>query len=163
MLEQYFNKKQIVVDDGFQIMFRNVWADNADAVSFLYSGTGALKTDYTRMGVRTKLGALQDGQRSVIRYIKNNFLDGVRQDGYDLALGTPFTKLVVPQKPINQVVILLILSLLVQFIIGTSSVLSFIVTNILIGISIVFSIIAFSGRKIVDLPKLKQLKQYKEW
>lgn len=25
-----------------------VWADNADAISMGYSGTGALKTDYTR-------------------------------------------------------------------------------------------------------------------
>eukprot|EP00835_Amoeboradix_gromovi_P001089 NODE_43_length_28809_cov_0.237200.p8 type:complete len:469 gc:universal NODE_43_length_28809_cov_0.237200:25652-27058(+) len=82
VLLEYFKSKDFTLADGFESILRNVWADNADAISFLYSGTGALKTDYTRMGVRTKLGALQDGQRSVIRYIKNNFLDGVRQDGY---------------------------------------------------------------------------------
>lgn len=70
----------------FELMFRNVWADNADAVSCAYSGTGALKTDFTRTGNRTKAGALQDFQNSVVRYIKNNFLDGNRQDAYDLFL-----------------------------------------------------------------------------
>ncbi|KAF9177286.1 hypothetical protein BGZ51_008757 [Haplosporangium sp. Z 767] len=70
----------------FESLFRNVWADNADAVSCAYSGTGALKTDFTRTGNRTKAGALQDLQNSIVRYIKNNFLDGARQDAYDLFL-----------------------------------------------------------------------------
>jgi hypothetical protein len=84
-----------------------VWADNADTVSRAYSGTGALKTDYTRFvpralsflspahlfvprstGKRSKEGALQDGINSIIRYVKNNFLDGPRQDAYDLVTGT---------------------------------------------------------------------------
>ncbi|GAA6022279.1 hypothetical protein JCM10207_008913 [Rhodosporidiobolus poonsookiae] len=72
----------------FLSLFRNVWADNADTVSRAYSGTGALKTDYTRTGKRSKEGALQDGINSVIRYVKNNFLDGPRQDAYDLVTGT---------------------------------------------------------------------------
>jgi hypothetical protein len=41
-----------------------------------------------RTGVRTKEGALQDGINSAVRYIKNNFLDGPRQDAYDLVTGT---------------------------------------------------------------------------
>ena len=56
-----------------------VWADHADYVSKAYSGTGALKTDYTRTGTRTKQGLLQDGQNSVVRYLKNNYFDGNRQ------------------------------------------------------------------------------------
>ena len=64
-----------------------VWADNADAVSSMYSGTGALKTDFTRTGKRTKMGALQDGVNSVVRYWKNNFMDGARQDAFELVLG----------------------------------------------------------------------------
>ncbi|KNE56672.1 hypothetical protein AMAG_02456 [Allomyces macrogynus ATCC 38327] len=71
----------------FEKTFKNMWADNADVVSVLYSGTGALKTDYTRTGTRTKAGLLQDGYNSVVRYVKNNFLDGTRQDAYDLFLG----------------------------------------------------------------------------
>ncbi|KAJ2240548.1 Phosphoinositide phosphatase sac1 [Coemansia sp. RSA 455] len=68
-------------------MLNNVWADNADAVSCAYSGTGALKTDFTRTGQRTKAGALQDGRNSVERYIRGNFFDGERQDTIDLLLG----------------------------------------------------------------------------
>ncbi|KIW72220.1 hypothetical protein PV04_00430 [Phialophora macrospora] len=75
-------------DREFEYLFRNIWADNADVVSKSYTGTGALKTDFTRTGNRTKAGALQDLQNSCTRYIRNNFLDGPRQDGFDLFLGT---------------------------------------------------------------------------
>ena len=74
-------------DQTFEHLFRNVWADNADVVSKTYSGTGALKTDFTRTGNRTKAGALQDFNNSVTRYFRNNFYDGPRQDGFDLFLG----------------------------------------------------------------------------
>ncbi|KAK4658407.1 Phosphoinositide phosphatase sac1 [Podospora pseudocomata] len=74
-------------DAAFELMFRNMWADNADVVSNAYSGTGAMKTDLTRTGKRTKAGALQDGNVAVTRYCKNNFLDGPRQDAFDLFLG----------------------------------------------------------------------------
>lgn len=58
-----------------------MWADHADTISKAYSGTGALKTDFTRTGQRTKQGAAQDGVNSVMRYVKNNFFDGSRQVG----------------------------------------------------------------------------------
>ncbi|AOA60638.1 Phosphoinositide phosphatase [Komagataella phaffii CBS 7435] len=74
-------------DKAFNFEFQNFWADNADAVSLSYSGTGALKTDYTRTGKRTTIGALYDLSNSITRYIKNNYKDGPRQDGYDLFLG----------------------------------------------------------------------------
>ncbi len=74
-------------DAAFELLFRNLWADNADVVSRSYSGTGAMKTDVTRLGKRTKGGALQDGNVAVTRYCKNNFLDGPRQDAFDLFLG----------------------------------------------------------------------------
>ncbi|KAM0284281.1 hypothetical protein ACHAQH_002072 [Verticillium albo-atrum] len=74
-------------DPAFEDLFRNMWADNADVVSCSYSGTGAMKTDVTRTGKRTKVGALQDGRIGVTRYFKNNFLDGPRQDSFDLFLG----------------------------------------------------------------------------
>lgn len=74
-------------DPAFEFMFRNLWADNADVVSNSYSGTGAMKTDMTRLGIRTKGGALRDGNIAVTRYVKNNFLDGPRQDSFDLFLG----------------------------------------------------------------------------
>jgi hypothetical protein len=71
----------------FEYIFKNMWADHADAISILYSGTGALKTDFTRTGKRSKKGLLQDGMNSIMRYFKNNFLDGSRQDAYDIFLG----------------------------------------------------------------------------
>jgi len=74
-------------DASFEHLFRNMWADNADIVSKSYSGTGALKTDFTRTGERTKMGLLNDFNNSSTRYIKNNFLDGPRQDAFDLFLG----------------------------------------------------------------------------
>ncbi|KAJ4554077.1 Phosphoinositide phosphatase sac1 [Exophiala dermatitidis] len=74
-------------DRAFEFLFRNIWADNADVVSKSYSGTGALKTDFTRTGTRTRVGMLQDLSNSCTRYIRNNFLDGPRQDGFDLFLG----------------------------------------------------------------------------
>ena len=72
----------------FEILFKNVWADNADLISTQYSGTGALKTDFTRTGKRTKMGLLQDGVNSMTRYYLNNFNDGYRQDAFDLFLGS---------------------------------------------------------------------------
>ncbi|RAK80626.1 putative phosphoinositide phosphatase (Sac1) [Aspergillus fijiensis CBS 313.89] len=74
-------------DREFENLFRNIWADNADVVSKSYSGTGALKTDFTRTGERTRAGMLQDLNNSITRYVRNNFLDGPRQDGFDVFLG----------------------------------------------------------------------------
>ncbi|XP_050296050.1 phosphatidylinositol-3-phosphatase SAC1 [Anthonomus grandis grandis] len=71
----------------FETLYKNVWADHADLISTQYSGTGALKTDFTRTGKRTKAGVLQDGINSLMRYYKNNFNDGFRQDSIDLFLG----------------------------------------------------------------------------
>ncbi|XP_071449003.1 phosphatidylinositol-3-phosphatase SAC1-B isoform X2 [Hetaerina americana] len=79
--------QQVESQFGFETLFKNVWADNADIVSIQYSGTGALKTDFTRTGKRTRWGLLRDGVNSSIRYYKNNFADGFRQDSIDLLLG----------------------------------------------------------------------------
>lgn len=56
-----------------------VWADHADAIAQQYAGTGALKTDVTRMGRRTLRGMVNDLTNSLVRYYKNNFRDGFRQ------------------------------------------------------------------------------------
>jgi hypothetical protein len=64
---------------AFEVLFKNTWADNADMISEQYSGTKALKTDFTRTGKRTIKGAMADGMNSLTRYYKNNFADGFRQ------------------------------------------------------------------------------------
>ncbi|EGW08360.1 Phosphatidylinositide phosphatase SAC1 [Cricetulus griseus] len=66
---------------------KSAWADNANACAKQYAGTGALKTDFTRTGKRTRLGLIMDGCNSLLRYYKNNFSDGFRQDSIDLFLG----------------------------------------------------------------------------
>jgi hypothetical protein len=73
--------------DELENAFREIWTKNADALSILYTGTGALKTDFTRTGKRSKQGALNDGKNSIMRYVKNNFYDGYNQNCIDLALG----------------------------------------------------------------------------
>lgn len=80
------------IGGGMIDLFKNIWADNADLVSVQYSGTGALKTDFTRTGKRTKQGLLKDGMNSLTRYYKNNFNDGFRQDAIDLFLGNYVVK-----------------------------------------------------------------------
>uniref|UniRef100_A0A8C9W7E4 Phosphatidylinositol-3-phosphatase SAC1 n=1 Tax=Scleropages formosus TaxID=113540 RepID=A0A8C9W7E4_SCLFO len=71
----------------FEKIYKNAWADNANACAKQYAGTGALKTDFTRTGKRTQWGLVMDGWNSLIRYYKNNFSDGFRQDSIDLFLG----------------------------------------------------------------------------
>ncbi|KAJ3127318.1 Phosphatidylinositide phosphatase SAC1 [Nowakowskiella sp. JEL0407] len=68
-------------------IFRNIWANNADEMALQYAGSGAMKTDFTRTGKRSWNGIMDDGYNASIRYAKNNYADGWRQDGYDLFLG----------------------------------------------------------------------------
>lgn len=71
----------------FEIIYKRVWINNADAMSTMYAGTGALKVDFTRTGKRTMTGMINDGVNSCLRYYLNNFKDGEKQDGIDLMLG----------------------------------------------------------------------------
>mmetsp|Transcript_13167 Transcript_13167/g.20473 ORF Transcript_13167/g.20473 Transcript_13167/m.20473 type:complete len:190 (+) Transcript_13167:1125-1694(+) len=71
-------------------VFREGWTDNADAMSYLYTGTPALKTDFTRTGKRTYQGGVNDGINAVTRYYINNFTDGYYHDCLDV-LGSRLT------------------------------------------------------------------------
>jgi len=78
-----------VFDSGFESLetaFKNLWADNADAVSLVYAGSPALKTDFTRTGKRSFLGKMADGMNSATRLMVNNFFDAWRQDEIDVLL-----------------------------------------------------------------------------
>ena len=46
-------------------VFRETWTDNANRMSILYTGTNALKTDFTRTGKRTMRGAIDDGINAI--------------------------------------------------------------------------------------------------
>ena len=61
---------------SFEKVYKGIWANNADAISIGYAGTGALKVDFTKTGKRTVKGMINDGVNSCIRYYVNNFTDG---------------------------------------------------------------------------------------
>ncbi|VUZ56817.1 unnamed protein product [Hymenolepis diminuta] len=63
-----------------------VWADNGDALSRHYTGTAALKGDYTRTGFRTVNGLMKDGVSSMGRYYQR-FGEIKRQAALDFLLG----------------------------------------------------------------------------
>mmetsp|Transcript_8831 Transcript_8831/g.33345 ORF Transcript_8831/g.33345 Transcript_8831/m.33345 type:complete len:359 (-) Transcript_8831:83-1159(-) len=78
-----------VLDSGIPVLekaFKAIWGNNADAMSLLYAGSEALKTDFTRTGKRTMAGRCKDLRNSIWRYYVNNFGDGLRQDAIDLML-----------------------------------------------------------------------------
>ncbi|KAI0700745.1 inositol polyphosphate phosphatase [Cytidiella melzeri] len=66
---------------------RELWAENGDALSRIYAGTGALNTSYTRSGKRTLAGVLSDATKSVSRAYINNFQDKGKQIAIDMFLG----------------------------------------------------------------------------
>lgn len=60
-------------------IFRAQWTNNADVLSILYSGTPAMKTDFTATGKRTTKGALKDGDTAIRRFFLGNFYDNRKQ------------------------------------------------------------------------------------
>ncbi|KAJ3108223.1 Phosphatidylinositide phosphatase SAC1 [Phlyctochytrium planicorne] len=147
-------------------VFKNIWADNADEVSKQYSGTGALKTDFTRTGKRTKEGVLNDLMNSIIRYIKNNFLDGFRQDSYDLFLGnfvvdsrvTPFKTvskpLYVTLLPVALVALISLIML--TFLLAERSLYKYLIILVFgAGIAVSVKLIIRFGPEFVDAPRLR--------
>ena len=74
-------------NSGFEANFKIFWGDNGDILSKAYSGTRALKRDFTRTGKRTTKGALEDGVNTCTRFYLNNFCDGYNQDCHDFYLG----------------------------------------------------------------------------
>ncbi|KAJ5157574.1 Inositol-1-4-5-trisphosphate 5-phosphatase 1 [Penicillium canariense] len=70
-----------------QMRHSTLWADNGDALSKIYAGTGALKSSFTRHGKMSLAGALADARKSATRLYVNNFTDKARQQTIDLLLG----------------------------------------------------------------------------
>ncbi|KAI9574632.1 phosphatidylinositol phosphate phosphatase [Boletus coccyginus] len=66
---------------------RELWAENGDALSRIYAGTGALNTSFTRTGKRTLAGVISDATKSVSRAYINNFQDKSKQIAIDMFLG----------------------------------------------------------------------------
>jgi hypothetical protein len=53
----------------------------------MYVITRALKRDVTRIGRRTRRGAINDGVNSIVRYYLNNRVDNEKQRGLDTVIG----------------------------------------------------------------------------
>ena len=73
-----------------------LWADNGDTLSKIYTGTGALKSSFTRSGKSSFAGMLADVRKSAQRLYINNFEDKGRQNTIDMLLGR-----LIGQTPVN--------------------------------------------------------------
>jgi hypothetical protein len=65
---------------------RGLWADNGDALSKIYAGTGALNTSVTRSGKRSFASLISDASKSVGRAIQATFNDSDKQASIELFL-----------------------------------------------------------------------------
>ncbi|POS83673.1 hypothetical protein EPUL_005195, partial [Erysiphe pulchra] len=89
----------------FWMHHSSLWADNGDALSQIYAGTGALKSSFTRHGKMSLAGALADARKSATRLYINNFADKARQNNIDLLLGRSIGQKVIHLfDPINEYV-----------------------------------------------------------
>ncbi|XP_015908698.2 phosphatidylinositol-3-phosphatase SAC1 [Parasteatoda tepidariorum] len=169
------NKDEKVENQAlFEYTYKNAWADNADVVSIEYAGTGALKTDFTRTGKRSKQGLIRDGINSLIRYYKNNFSDGFRQDSIDLFLGNyqvdedegvskPCPLKDKKDIKFSALPLVLLVALAMMF-------LSFLIPSVYNSetllfvlfwfgmVAATFSVIMYYGTEFVDYPKLQDLR-----
>ncbi|KAG2154990.1 phosphoinositide polyphosphatase [Suillus bovinus] len=88
-LEQYLGlvHREWLQASALWMHHRELWAENGDALSRIYAGTGALNTSVTRTGKRTLAGVLSDATKSVSRAYINNFQDKGKQIAIDMFLG----------------------------------------------------------------------------
>ncbi|GAQ05621.1 inositol-1,4,5-trisphosphate 5-phosphatase 1 [Aspergillus lentulus] len=86
-LESFFRQRGAHIDPEHRLRHSTLWADNGDALSRIYAGTGALKSSFTRHGKMSLAGALADARKTATRLYVNNFSDKARQRTIDLLLG----------------------------------------------------------------------------
>ncbi|KAF9651242.1 inositol polyphosphate phosphatase [Thelephora ganbajun] len=88
-LEQYLHliRREWIHSGTLWSYHRELWAENGDALSKIYAGTGALNTSFTRSGKRTLAGVLSDATKSVSRAYISNFQDKSKQTAIDMFLG----------------------------------------------------------------------------
>ncbi|KAH8129597.1 hypothetical protein ACSS6W_006531 [Trichoderma asperelloides] len=95
-VESFLDHRNEYAASDFWMRHSSLWADNGDALSKTYAGTGALKTSFTRHGKMSLAGAVADMRKSVQRIYHNNFIDPSRQITIDMLLG-----LLVGQAPVH--------------------------------------------------------------
>lgn len=87
VLESFLRQNGGKLTPDIQRRHSTIWADNGDALSKIYAGTGAIKSSFTRHGKMSLAGALADARKSATRLYVNNFSDKLRQNTIDLLLG----------------------------------------------------------------------------
>ncbi|KAJ5974043.1 hypothetical protein N7481_011253 [Penicillium waksmanii] len=86
-LESFLSHQGCRLSSELSMRHSTLWADNGDALSKIYAGTGALKSSFTRHGKMSLAGALADARKSATRLYVNNFTDKSRQRTIDILLG----------------------------------------------------------------------------
>lgn len=86
-LERFLAHRGERATSDFWMRHSSLWADNGDALSKIYAGTGALKSSFTRHGKMSIAGAIADARKSATRMYINNFADKGRQNTIDMLLG----------------------------------------------------------------------------
>jgi hypothetical protein len=86
-LELFLTHRAERANGDFWMRHDTLWADNGDALSKIYAGTGALKSSFTRHGKMSLGGALADVRKSATRLYVNHFEDKGRQNTVDMLLG----------------------------------------------------------------------------
>ncbi|KAL9060227.1 MAG: hypothetical protein Q9206_001143 [Seirophora lacunosa] len=95
-LELFLGHRSERAAADFWMQHASLWADNGDALSKIYAGTGALKSSFTRHGKMSIAGAIADARKSATRLYINNFADKGRQNTIDMLLGR-----LVEQRPVH--------------------------------------------------------------
>jgi hypothetical protein len=104
--ESFLSQQGGRLSSDLQVRHSTIWADNGDALSKIYAGTGALKSSFTRHGKMSLAGALADARKSATRLYVNNFTDKARQKTIDLLLGRLANQMpVYLYDPINDLVV----------------------------------------------------------
>jgi hypothetical protein len=104
--ESFLSQQGGRLSSDLHVRHSTIWADNGDALSKIYAGTGALKSSFTRHGKMSLAGALADARKSATRLYVNNFTDKSRQRTIDLLLGRLTNQLPVHlYDPINDLVL----------------------------------------------------------
>lgn len=85
-IESFLEQLNHIVGPEFWMRHSALWADNGDALSKIYAGTGALKSSFTRTGKMSLAGAIADARKSATRIFINNFADKDRQNTIDVLL-----------------------------------------------------------------------------
>lgn len=86
-IEAFLGHRGVRASSDFWMRHSGLWADNGDALSTIYAGTGALKSSFTRSGKMSFAGAIADARKSATRLYINNFADKGRQNTIDVLLG----------------------------------------------------------------------------